>query len=68
MQVKEIHKFEKLNNVCISVYGWRKKTDKDAGYAYPIKVSKNVTEQHIQLLLLANGDSYHYCWIKNFLD
>ena len=34
----------------------------DEGYAYPIKVSKNVTEQHIQLLLLANGDSFH-SWV-----
>ena len=66
MQVKDIHKFEKLNNVSISVYGWVNKTDNDEGYAYPIKVSKDVTKEHIQLLLLEDGDNYHYCWIKIF--
>ena len=52
MQVKDIHKFEKLNNVSVSVYGWVDKTDKNKGYAYPIRVSKNVVDQHVQLLLL----------------
>jgi hypothetical protein len=66
MQVKDIHKFEKLNNVSVSVYGWRNTTKKEDGFAYPIKVSKDVTKQHIQLLLLEEGDNHHYCWIKNF--
>ena len=66
MQVKDIHKFEKLNNVSISVYGWANKTDNDEGYAYPIKVSKDASKEHIQLLLLEDGDNYHYCSIIFF--
>ena len=42
------------------------KTDKDDGYACPLKVSKDVTKKHVQMLLLEKGDSYHYCSIKNF--
>ena len=42
------------------------KTDKDEGYAYPIRVSKNVADQHVQLLLLDKGVNYHYFWIQNF--
>ena len=58
--------FEKLNNISVSVYGW-KETEKD-GFAYPLKLSKDLMKKHVQLLLLENNDSYHYCWIKKFLD
>ena len=47
MQVKDIHKFENLINVSLSVYGWTKKTNKDDGFAYPIKVSKDVMKKHV---------------------
>ena len=66
MQLKNIHKFEQLNNICISIYGCVKKNVEDEGYAIPLKVSKDLMKEHVQLLLMENGDIYHYCWIKKF--
>ena len=66
MQVRDIHKFEKLNDVSVSVYGWKDKTDDEDGYCYPVRFSENVTAPHVQLLLLDQGANYHYFWIKNF--
>ena len=33
---------------------------------YPLKVSKEKKEMHVDLLLTSNDDTTHYCYIKNF--
>ena len=57
--LNQIERFEKRNSYSINVFGW------DGKGVYPLRISKHENEQHISLLLLANGDNQHYCWIKN---
>ena len=67
MTLKDIPKFERLNNVSISVYAYHEgKPGGQEGFIYPLKVSKEVNERHIDLLLIAADDINHYCFIKDF--
>ena len=64
-------KFEHQNNISVSVYGWEEgKTNDDdeekPGFAYPLRVAKEVKPRHVDLLLIGNDETQHYCWIKNF--
>ena len=56
--LKQIKRFEELNPYCINVYGW------SGGNVYPLRISEHENERAIDLLLLANGENNHYCWIK----
>ena len=66
--LKDIPKFEKQNDVSISVYGWEQKWKADkqnvVGFPFPLKVSKEVKAKHVNMLLISNNDTNHYCWIK----
>ena len=66
MALKDIPKFRKVNNVSISVYGYQEGTADQEGFVYTLKVSKEVNERHVDLLLIANDDTTHYCFIKDF--
>ena len=61
VSLKQIDKFEKQNNYAINVFGYE-------GVVYPLRISKK-NEQHceqvINLLLIANKETNHFCWIKN---
>ena len=61
VSLKQIDKFEKQNNYAINVFGYEK-------VVYPLRISKK-NEQHceqvINLLLIANEETNHFCWIKN---
>ena len=63
MVLSDIPKFERKNNISISVYGYQDGKD---GYVYPLKISKEVNERHVDLLLIANDNTNHYCYIKDF--
>ena len=69
MELKDIPRFEQ-NNISVSVYGWEPmKKNKDGevepGYAYTLRVAKDVKPHHVNLLMI--GDEVkHYCWIKHF--
>ena len=53
---------QRLNkNVSVSVYAY----EKNIG-VYPLKVSREKREHHVNLLLISNDDTNHYCYIKNF--
>jgi hypothetical protein len=62
---KDISKFEKNNNVSIHVFGYEK-----LGYGerevIPLRTSAYVSQKVVDLLLISEGDTKHYCWIKNF--
>ena len=62
MALKDIPKFERLNNVSISVYAYQEGQE---GFICPLKVSKEVNEPHVNLLLIADDDTNHYCFIKD---
>ena len=70
MQLKDIPRFEKQNNISVSVYGWESaKKNKDGevepGYAYTLRVAKDIKPNHVNVLMI--GDEIkHYCWAKNF--
>ena len=67
MTLKDIPKFERLNNVSISVYGYQEgKVGFQEGFIYPFKVSKEVNARHVNLLLIANDHTNHCCFIKDF--
>ena len=57
VSLKQIDKFEKQNNYAINVFGYEK-------VVYPLRISKK-KEQVINLLLIADEETNHYCWIKN---
>ncbi|XP_022810632.1 uncharacterized protein LOC111347672 [Stylophora pistillata] len=62
MEVKSIHRFEKLNpGITVNVYMY------DGGLS-PLRVSnegQDPSKTHIDLLLITEGDKKHYCLIKN---
>ena len=61
VSLKQIDKFEKQNNYAINVFGYEK-------VVYPLRISKrdeHSCEQVINLFLIANEETNHYCWIKN---
>ena len=66
MVLTDIPKFEQRNNISVSVYSYQEKTEDRDGFIYPLKVSKENLEQHVNLLLIANEDTNHYCYIKDF--
>ena len=57
VSLKQIDKFEKQNNYAINVFGYEK-------VVYPLRISKK-KDQVINLLLIADEETNHYCWIKN---
>ena len=61
MAVKDIDKFEKQNNYVINVYG----CDQNGGNIFPRRISKRRDQKSINLLMLENGEHYHYVLIKN---
>ncbi len=66
LTLSDIPKFERRNNISISVYGFQDGKEDQEGFVYPLKVSKEVNERHVDLLLIANDDTNHYCCIKDF--
>ena len=57
VSLKQIDKFENQNNYAINVFGYER-------VVYPLRISKK-KEQVINLLLIANEETNHFCWIKN---
>ena len=57
VSLKQIDKFENQNNYAINVLGYE-------GVVYPLRLSKR-DKQVINLLLIANEETNHFCWIKN---
>ena len=60
---KDIDEFEKNNlTISVNVYGY------EYGIrVYPLRVSEYIKrrETHVDLLLISDGETQHYCWIKN---
>ena len=70
MQLKDIPRFERQNDISVSVYGWEnarinKDGVKELGYATTLRIAKDIKPRHVNLLMI--GDEVkHYCWIKHF--
>ena len=71
MKLSDIPRFERQNDISVSVYGWEKGKSNDddeeePDYVYTLRVAREVKARHADLLLIANDKTQHYCWIKNF--
>uniref|UniRef100_A0A8D8LVQ8 C2H2-type domain-containing protein n=1 Tax=Cacopsylla melanoneura TaxID=428564 RepID=A0A8D8LVQ8_9HEMI len=62
LSVDDIDIFEK-NNKSLSVHVF---TIDDDGTIVPYRLSKKEKENHFDLLLLTNGEKWHFAYIKNF--
>ena len=60
VSVKHYNKIEKQNSINISVFGYEDKQP------YPIYVSKEKYEDHMELLLITKNENKHYVLIKDF--
>ena len=58
--VKQINKIEKQNNICINLFGYEEKQK------FPIFISKEKFTDHMELLLITEGENNHYVLIKDF--
>ena len=58
--VKQINKIEKQNNICINLFGYEEKQK------FPIYISKKKYQDHMELLLITEGENKHYVLIKDF--
>lgn len=60
-----IDRFEKLNEgIKVNVYGFD--MGKEGG-VYPMRISEkeDAGAKHVDLMLVANDETRHYCWVKN---
>ena len=57
VSLKQIDKFENQNSYAINLFGYEK-------VVYPLRISKR-DKQVINLILIANEETNHFCWIKN---
>ena len=60
VNVKHYNKIEKQNSININVFGYENKEP------YPIYVSKEKYEDHMELLLVTDNENKHYVLIKDF--
>ena len=60
VNVKHYNKIEKQNSININVFGYENKEP------YPIYVSKEKYEDHMELLLVTENENKHYVLIKDF--
>ena len=58
--VKQINKIEKQNNIRINLFGYEEKQK------FPIYISKEKYQDHMELLLMTEGKNKHYVLIKDF--
>ena len=58
--IKQLSKIEKQNEININVFGYEEKQP------YPIYISKEKYEDHMELLLITKDENKHYVLIKDF--
>ena len=58
--IKQFSKIEKQNKININVFGYEEKQP------YPIYISKEKNEDHMDLLLITENENNHYVLIKDF--
>ena len=60
MTVKQINKIEKQNNIRINLFGYEEKQK------FPIYISQQKFQDHMELLLINKDEKNHFVLIKNF--
>ena len=60
MKVSQIAKFERQNTaISVNVFGYEQKE------LFPVYITKEKKENHVNLLPIANNETRHYCLIRN---
>ena len=59
--IKQFNKIEKNNNININIFGYEDKQP------YPVYISEEKYEDHIELLLITKDETKHYVLIKDFI-
>ena len=63
VSLRAIDRFDKLNGgLSVNVFGLD--GEKDGGI-YPLRISENTGTQHVDLMLLTDAETQHYCWVKS---
>ena len=62
MQLKDIPRFERQNDISTSVYAFEESKmnedgEKEPGFVYPLKVVNELKEHHVDLLLIGNEET-----------
>ena len=60
VELNQYNKIEKQNEININVFGYENKQP------YPVYISKEKYEKHLELLLITKDDNKHYVLIKDF--
>ena len=60
VQIKDVGKIEKQNSINISIFGYENVK------IYPIRISKEKYDDHMELLYIQEKEKSHYVYIKNF--
>ena len=60
MQIKDVGKIEKQNSINISIFGYENEK------LYPIRISREEYDDHMDLLYITEVKNSHYVLIKNF--
>ena len=63
LAIDDIYKFENLNNISINTILYEGNEEK--GDFVPIYASPSIREKHVNLLLITNENTFHYCLIDN---
>ena len=60
VDIKQIKKIEQQNEININVFGYENKQ------SYPLRISKEKFEDHMELLLISEDMNKHFVYIKDF--
>ena len=60
VQIKDVGKIEKQNSINISIFGYENEK------IYPIRISEEKYDDHMELLYIQEKEKSHYVYIKNF--
>ena len=59
--IQDVRKIENQNDLSINVFGY----DSEDG-VYPLCITKEIKDSHVNLLLITDEEKSHYCLIRNF--
>jgi len=60
VQIKDVSKIEKQNAININIFGY------DECRLYPIRISNEKYDHHMEFLYITEGEKSHYVYIKDF--
>jgi hypothetical protein len=59
VKIKDITKFENQNRITVNVFGY------DESVVFPLRITEQRFDSHVNLLMICKGETQHYCLIKD---